>query len=184
MVAKLHYRQHLPRKTSHRYEVVVVNDTMQQNYHYKLTEPVGKNFDPEFKPELTPKQMLQLGVFGGKYLNDCQTEFPLDWFSTAKLSLECSNPSVNFFGVDASVPLRVWVDKGWIHPDDPRGWFQWYCRYYMGRRHPDDARQIKRWKAMKRHIAQIVKNCKPQDMCCRPKQRQALLHWAYDSRVI
>ena len=89
---------------------------------------------------------------------------------------------MNLFGVRASKPLSYWIEKGWIHEDDPRGWFQWYCRYYMGRRGADDERQIKRWKAMTRHIAQLTKHCKKGDVTCRPKQRQALLHWAYDSR--
>lgn len=163
---------------------VVVNDKMQKNYVYYLTEKSGHNFDPEFKPELTPKEMLELGVFGGKYMTDCQKEFPKDWFLKAKLCSEKHDPNLNFFGVNASQPLSVWQKKGWIHPDDPRGWFQWYCRYYMGRRHPDDKRQIKRWKAMKRHIAQIRKHCRPGDLDCRKRQRQALLHWAYDNKKI
>lgn len=160
---------------------------MQKNYRYALTEPMGKNFHPEFKPELTPKQMLEMGIFGGRYMRDCKKEFPADWFKKAKLhplNKAGHDPKLNYFGVDASQPLSVWRKKGWIHPDDPRGWFQWYCRYYMGRRHEDDERQIKRWKAMKRHIAQIKKNCLPGDLDCRRKQRQALLHWAYDSRKI
>jgi len=166
-------------------KTVNVNDLMQTGYSYKLTEPIGNNFDPEFKPELTPKEMLELGVFGGIYMRDCTKEFPEDWFTKAKFSPHNSDKRIaklNFFGVNASQPLSVWQQKGWIHPDDPRGWFQWYCRYYMGRRHPDDARQIKRWKAMTRHIAQIRKNCLPRDFSCHTKQRQALLHWAYDSR--
>jgi hypothetical protein len=163
---------------------VVVNDLMQTNYVYCLTEPVGENFHPEFRPDLTPKEMLELGVFGGKYLTDCREEFPSDWFEKAKLCHERHEPGLNYFGVNASLPLSAWREKGWIHLDDPRGWFQWYCRYYMGRRGPDDERQIKRWKAMKRHVAQIRKHCAPGDLSCRRKQRQALLNWAYDSRTM
>ncbi|MBN1779338.1 MAG: hypothetical protein JW816_03920 [Candidatus Buchananbacteria bacterium] len=163
---------------------VVVNDTFQKKYIYYLTEGVGKNFDPEFKPELTPKEMLELGVFGGKYLRDCQKEFPKSWFKKAKLS-EVKDSSVNFFKVNASLPLVEWQKRGWIYPADPRGWFQWYCRYYMGRRIPEeDKRQIKRWKAIRRHLGAIKKNCRKGDLGCRRKQRQALLHWAYDSRKI
>lgn len=163
---------------------IIVNDQMQRGYEYYLTEPEGKNFDPEFKPELTPSQMLELGVFGGVYMRDCVHEFPKSWFVHAKLSPNNHDPSINYFKVDASQPLSKWREKRWIHPNDPRGWFQWYCRYYRGRRSTDDERQIKRWKAMKRHIYQIKKNCKPGDILCRPKQRQALLHWAYDSRIL
>jgi hypothetical protein len=162
---------------------ITVNDLMQKGYVYFLTEPEGKNFDPEFTPELTPKQMLTLGVFGGKYLTDCQSEFPKDWFTKAKLSHLKHDPTLNFFQVNASQPLKEWRKKGWISEEDPRGWFQWYCRYYLGRRIPwEDDRQIKRWKAIKRHIAQLKKNCRVGDFSCRPVQRQALLHWAYDSR--
>ncbi|MCX7835884.1 MAG: hypothetical protein N2450_07425, partial [bacterium] len=161
-----------------------VYDKMQQGYRYLLTEPMGQNFEFGFEPELTPKEMLALGVFGGKYMTDCQNEFPKDWFEHAKLSPKRADPKLNFFGVLASQPLSVWRAKGWIHPDDPRGWFQWYCRYYMGRRHEDDLRQIKRWKAMKRHILQLQKHCYPGDWNCRRKQRQALLQWAYDSRKL
>ncbi len=161
---------------------IVVNDLMQSGYTYFLTEPAGRNFDPSFEPELTPKEMLSLGVFGGKYMTDCKDEFPKSWFEGAKLCRERQKPDCNFFGVNASQPLSVWLDKGWIHDDDPRGWFQWYCRYYRGRRGEDDERQIKRWKAFKRHATQVKNNCKNGDLSCRPKQRQALLNWAYDSR--
>ena len=162
---------------------VTVHDDVQQNYQYNLTEPAGKHFDSEFKPELTPKEMLGLGVFGGSYLNDCTNEFPADWFQTARLSDHGPDPAYNFYEIAASQPLKVWQEKGWIYPEDPRGWFQWYCRYYMGRRIPEeDARQIKRWKAITRHIAQLKKACHPDDLTCHRRQRQALLHWAYDSR--
>lgn len=161
---------------------VTVNDKMQKDYSYELVEPAGENFHPDFKPDLAPKDMLELGVFGGKYMTDCRDEFPDEWFVNAKLCPERHDPDLNYFGVNASKPLSYWRKKGWIHPDDPRGWFQWYCRYYLGRRSPDDERQIKRWKAMKRHISQLKKHCQPGDLNCRRKQRQALLHWAYDSR--
>jgi len=163
-----------------------------KGYRYVYTAPIGKQFDTAFKPDLSPKEMLQLGVFCGVYMRDCIKEFPRDWFVRAKLAKKGRDCSLNYFGVQASQPLSIWKKKGWIHKDDPRGWFQWYARYYMGRRIPDeDARQIKRWKAMRRHIAQVKKNCpstqlrtgRKGDSACRPRQRQALLQWAYDSRT-
>src|SRR6476469_3293871 len=164
---------------------VTVNDTMQKGYRYTRVVPPGRGFDAEFTPELTPAEMLRLGVFAGKYMTDCRREFPKSWFTRAKLAPGKRDPALNFFGVDASQPLSEWQRKGWIYRDDPRGWFQWYCRYYMGRRLPgEDARQIKRWKAFRRHIKQIREHCERGDMFCRPRQRQALLHWAYDSRKL
>ena len=163
---------------------VEVNDKMQKRYVYWRTKPMGRGFRRDFKPDLSPKQMLALGVFGGKYMTDCRKEFPASWFKRAKLAKKHRDCSLNFFGVDASQPLSVWRDKGWLHDDDPRGWFQWYCRYFRGRRMADDARQIERWKAMRRHVRQIERHCQPCDHACRPRQRQALLHWAYDSRKI
>lgn len=166
-------------------KIVIVNDKMQKGYRYELVENPGKNFHKDFKPDLTPKQMLSLGIFGGKYMTDCRKEFPKDWFTKAKLCHEMHDPKLNYFGVNASQSLFVWKKNGWIYKDDPRGWFQWYCRYYMGRRLPkEDLRQIKRWRMMTRHIAQITHNCRPGDLLCRRVQRQAVLHWAYDSRKI
>ena len=164
---------------------VVVHDTMQKNYVYYLVRPAGRNFDDAFKPQLRPKELLRLGIFGGKYMCDCRGEFPPSWFQQAKLSPLHKDPKLNYFKVDASLSLREWQSKGWIHPDDPRGWFQWYCRYYLGRRMPqEDERQIKRWRAIKRHISAVKRNCRRGDLRCRPRQRQALLHWAYDSRKL
>jgi len=163
---------------------IVVHDLMQTGYVYLLTEPVGRNFHAGFCPELTPKAMLELGVFGGRYMTDCTAEFPADWFERARLCPERHDAELNFFGVNASQPLSVWRAKEWIYDDDPRGWFQWYCRYFLGRRCPDDERQIGRWRAIRRHVAQIKTHCRPGDLDCRRKQRQALLHWAYDSRKI
>jgi hypothetical protein len=169
-------------------KIVKVSNIMQKNYSYELSEPIGKNFDTEFKPDLTPKEMLRLGIFGGVYMRDCKREYPKDWFEKAKLSTEKSFRHIaelNYFKVNASQPLSIWRKNGWIHKDDPRGWFEWYCRYYMGRRIPkEDARQIKRWKAIRRHLGQIATHCRVGDVTCRPRQRQALLHWAYDTRKL
>jgi hypothetical protein len=173
-----------PTEASQRLTRVVVDDLMQRGYSYSLSDPVGRHFEPTFRPQLTPPEMLTLGVFGGRYMTDCADEFPADWFATARLNPKRHDPKLNYFGINASQPLSVWRAKGWIHPDDPRGWFQWYCRYFMGRRHPDDARQIARWRSIARHVAQLRKHCPPGALDCRPRQRQALLHWAYDARKI
>jgi hypothetical protein len=166
-------------------EEVVANDRMQQAYRYVRVHPMGEAFEPGFAPDLTPAEMLELGVFCGKYMTDCRDEFPRSWFERAKLATGPRDCSLNYFGVSAGAPLSVWRTKGWIHPDDPRGWFQWYCRYYSGRRMPEeDHRQIGRWRAFRRHVAQVRKNCDPGDVFCRRRQRQALLQWAYDSRSI
>ena len=163
---------------------VTVDDRMQRGYRYRLTAREGGDFDSRFAPELTPAEMLELGVFGGKYMTDCRDEFPASWFTHAKLCAERHDPRLNYFGVNASQSLGTWWRNGWINPQDPRGWFQWYCRYYMGRRSADDARQIRRWRAITRHVTQIVNNCERGDLACRRRQRQAVLHWAYDSRTI
>ncbi len=160
---------------------MIVNDKMQQDYEYNYTAPIGEGFALDFTPELTPPQMLELGVFEGHYLNDCQKEFPQSWFSNAKLSFDYPDAKINYFGIKSRLSLPEWQKRCWIVSPDPRGWFQWYCRYYMGRRIPNvDDWQIKRWRAFKRHLAQIKKNCLPLDIDCRARQRQALLQWAYN----
>ncbi len=164
---------------------VTLHSALQPSYTYICTEPVGKNFAKDFKPQLTPQEMLELGIFGGAYFEEITDEFPKSWWKHAKLSPDGKqHKELNYFGILASQPRAVWQAKGWMHTDDPHGWFEWYCRYYMGRRHPDDERQIRRFKAMNRHIAQVVHNCRKGDEFCRRRQRQALLHWAYDSRKL
>lgn len=164
---------------------VTVHDSRQDGYTYLLVCASGKEYDPAFKPQLTPQEMLELGVFSGFYAADYRAEFPESWFKKARISLFGPDDSCNFYRVAASQPLSVWQGKGWIYPEDPLGWFQWYCRYYSGRRLPlEDQRQIRRWEAISRHAGAIRKNCMPGDIGCRKKQRQALLHWAYDSRAI
>lgn len=167
-------------------QIIEVNETYQKNYSYKLSEPIGRNFAADFTPDLTPLTMLKLGVFGGSYFKTKPSEFPNNWFKNVILSDSAkADPKLNYFLVNASQSLKVWQANGWIYPDDPLGWFLWYCRYYYGRRiDNEDRRQINRWKAIRRHITQITNNCSPNDLFCRPKQRQALLHWAYDTRKI
>lgn len=157
-----------------------VNDSFQTDYKYSLTAPSGAQFAEDFRPVYSPKQMLEMGVFEGRYLNDCRQEFPEDWYENAKISAT-ADPELNYFGVKSRQPLSVWQDKGWIYGPDPRGWFQWYCRYFQGRRLEDiDRIQIKRWRGFARHAGQIRGNCYPGDIFCRPRQRQALLQWSYD----
>jgi hypothetical protein len=164
---------------------VTVNEAYQTGYTYTRTEPVGKHFDPGFTPQLTPKEMLHLGIFGGDYFSEPPNEFPEDWFKGVPLSPSGADAKLNYFGVNASQPLSVWQQKGWIYFEDPHGWFLWYCRYYLGRRIPkEDARQIKRWHNMRRHVSQLQNSCQPGDTQCQPRRRQALLHWAYDTRKL
>lgn len=164
-------------------DIIHVDDSMQSGYEYRLDAAEGAAFDPSFTPHHTPAEMLAMGVFEGKYMNDCREEFPASWFEGAKLS-DKPDASINYFGVKSRQPLSVWREKGWIIGPDPRGWFQWYCRYHLGRRLPEtDAAQIKRWRAFSRHAGQIRANCYPGDIFCRPRQRQALLQWAYDPLI-
>src|SRR5215510_15027899 len=149
-----------------RQHTVTVHDKLQKGYRYALSAATGRNFDAEFKPQLTPAQMLRLGVFGGKYMTDCRREFPKSWFERAKLSASRRDPALNYFGVNASQPLSEWRRKGWVSGQDPRGWFQWYCRYYQGRRSTDDERQIRRWRAIRRRAAAIRKHCEKRDLDC------------------
>lgn len=161
-------------------DIIIVNDTMQKNYSYRLEASQGEDFAEGFNPCFSPKQMLEMGIFEGKYLGDCRHEFPKDWFENAKIN-EIADIKLNYFKIKSRQPLSVWQEKGWIIGEDPRGWFQWYCRYYFGRRmEAVDKLQIKRWRAFSRHAGQIKANCKIGDLSCRPRQRQALLQWSYD----
>lgn len=164
-------------------DTIKVNDRMQTDYRYKLVASEGKDFPDVFQPHFSPREMLKMGIFEGKYCNDCTGEFPEIWFRNAKTS-DISDPDMNYFGIKSRQPLSVWKQKGWIYGPDSRGWFQWYCRYYLGRRLPHiDSIQIKRWRAFARHAGQIRANCEPGDIFCRRRQRQALLQWSYDPLI-
>jgi hypothetical protein len=178
-----------------------VADKMQTRYSYELTEPVGRHFAPGFAPAWTPAQMLRRGVFEGKYLNDCVLEFPREWYAAAlpRLRPGKADPDVNEFGVKSRKSLPYWRRKGWIPlvegDRDVRGWFQWYCRYFIGRRDPAvDGPQIARWRSFARHAGQIAASyrrlgrgrrpqTRAQKRAHRPRQRQALLQWAHDPYV-
>ena len=145
-----------------------------------VKKKVTKDFYKLFKPQLTPKKMLELGVFGGSYFGLKTKEYPKSWFKNAKINKN-SNVKLNYFKVSSGLSRKYWLEKGWIFKEDPLGWFQWYCRFSMGRRIQNiDEIQIKRWKNFTRHIMAIKKNCEPNDLNCRRKQRQAILQWAYD----
>ena len=164
-------------------DIIDVDDRMQSGYRYEIVAPMGKEFSADFQPYYTPREMLEMGVFEGKYCNDCRGEFPEEWFQNARIS-DVPDPALNYFRIKSRQPLSVWKQKGWIYGPDPRGWFQWYCRYYLGRRLPDiDRIQIKRWKAFARHAGQIKANCDPGDIFCRPRQRQALLQWSHNALI-
>tara|TARA_Y100000590_G_C15501390_1_gene931773 strand:+ start:355 stop:816 length:462 start_codon:yes stop_codon:yes gene_type:complete len=141
---------------------------------------LNENIYKIFKPQLSPKKMLELGVFGGSYFELKIKEYPKNWFKNAKISKDF-DVSLNRFKVKSGLSREEWIEKGWIFKEDPLGWFQWYCRYSMGRRIPNiDKIQIKRWKNFNRHVMAVKKNCEPSDLACRKKQRQAILQWAYN----
>ena len=163
--------------------IVQVDDKFQTGYSYEISHAYGDVETDDFRPFYSPKDMLEMGVFEGKYCNDCTDEFPPEWFSKAKIS-KVPDPTLNFFGLKSRQPLSVWQQKGWIIDPDPRGWFQWFCRYYLGRRITGvDEIQIRRWRGIARHAAQVSKNCDVGDVYCRPRQRQTLLQWSYDPLV-
>jgi len=165
-------------------DVIRVHDRMQKGYSYKLSASIGADFDPGFLPVYSPREMLELGVFEGKYLNDCLFEFPKEWYEGALKKRKLSrrpDVRVNCTQTKSRQPLSTWNQNGWLRECDPRGWFQWYCRYYLGRRmKAEDARQIGRWRSFgPRHSGQIKANCAIGDISCRPRQRQGLLQWSY-----
>lgn len=180
---------------------------------------------PNFTPHYSPVTMLKLGVFGGTYFNGTEESAKKGWDNIVnfipensgfwkKLNKAFPNPSDyykafwtypslhsehNFFKVRAGKDQKYWEDKGWIHPDDPRGWFEWYIKFYYGRRHEDDARQIKRWKDfITRHWGMLnyltIKNLKSELATSKkdfygalrassPTTCQNLLHWSWDYRI-
>jgi hypothetical protein len=168
---------------------IKVNDLMQTGYSYELVRPVGDLSDLGMRPHLTPAEMLAAGVFEGKYLNDCIAELPREWLLAARVSLRSPDPSINHYGAKSRSSLAEWRENGWIEDQDPRGWFQWYCRAWLGRRTPDDVRQAKRWKSFApRHQAQIKAKAQklgkePGDPSVHPRQRQGLLQWAHKHDV-
>jgi hypothetical protein len=163
--------------------MIEVNDSYQRGYQYELTEDLGVWDRSKFNPFFTPIQMLQHGVFEGRYLNECVEEFGPEWFHKARIAHDkVPNPAkYNLLGVKSRRPLHEWNAAGWCHPQDPRGWFQWYNRFYRGRRSDDDKRQISRHNGFWRHGNGCKNAAIRKDSCgdpkFRPVQRQACLQW-------
>jgi len=159
---------------------------------------------PEFTPNLTPRQIFTLGSFGGTYwrpifssvnsrdYKNVHKEFDkFGWWNgipEGQLSECLCDEKKNKYGVNSGTSLTYWEKKGWIHSQDPYGWVQWYCRFYAGRRTPDDQRQIKRWLAFAgskgRFRKRLIKMCRDKrkkfdDVSVSPVIRQGLQHWAY-----
>lgn len=157
---------------------------------------------PEFKPNLTPKDMFQAGIFGGTYYrpihssitgkkyNKAWEEFPSDWFSGLDVgkhvSSELCDKKINKYKETSGTSLEYWENRGWINKQDPYGWVQWYCRFYLGRRTNDDTRQIDRWlKIADEGSGRWRKNLENKRMKTgnaniSPIINQLLLQWAFE----
>jgi len=181
---------------------------------FELTAPLPTRKDngqlvfadhPEFSPNMTPKEVLQAGSFGGtyfrpiyssvtklKYGKEVWQELPSDWLEgldiRTRVSSSLYDASRNKYKVKCGASLEEWESSGWMREQDPYGWFQWYCRFYQGRRTEDDSRQIGRWsncagekgRWKNNLISKIVKaGCAWDNTNISPVVRQTLLHWAY-----
>ena len=161
-----------------KYEYVISALPAKTAYELETTYLL-KNGSPRiFAPHLHPKEMLEYGVFEGKIINDCMDEFPREWFESAirqkKLSPQYADDSCNFYKVKSRSSLREWNLKKWTIDQDNRGWFQWYCRYTLGRRdHRIDTIQMKRWSAIARWKAYAQKYPKNK------AYKQTLLQWSW-----
>jgi hypothetical protein len=143
----------------------------------------NQKWDPRFAPCYTPLEMLEKGVFEGKYINAVKG-LPASWYKVKKVLAKDQDPdpSINAFGIKSRQPLSVWKKNGWIKTDK-NGWFEWYCHYFLGRRlGKEDEWQIGRWRSfVARHQGQIDASGKKNDLKAREKQRQGLLQWGWDS---
>lgn len=161
---------------------------------------------PEFQPNLTPREIFKLGSFGGTYWRPISSgvtkkkyknqhlEFPKSWWKGIPedmLTSSTCNKNINYYKAKSGTSLLYWESKKWIDAQDPYGWVQWYCRFYNGRRSPDDERQIDRWlrftgpkgRFRVRLINMIKKKKKKwNDTSVSPVIRQGLQQWAYQIR--
>ena len=190
------------------------NKTLKKKYKKnKMIKPKRVNGEiyfsdkPNFRPNLSPRQMFKLGSFGGTYwrpikskyfntiLKNKNKKYPKSWWKgipeswlTTKFS--DYDVKINKYGVKVGTTLDFWEKKGWINSSDPYGWVQWYCDFYMGERGADDDRQIKRWEQLagpngrfrKWLVTQILKKGTKKDWnnhTISPAIRQTLQHWGY-----
>lgn len=144
----------------------------------------SKLWNPEFTPSYTPMEMLDLGIFEGIYTYAIK-DIPAKYKNHKNVLKDTSKPDIeiNQFKVKSRQSLKAWQEKGWTTELSPLGWWEWYIKYFEGRRdEKEDKLQIGRWKSfVARHQGQIKANCTLGDKDCRPTQRQGLLQWAWDS---
>lgn len=150
-------------------------------------EPKAYDLEGGFMPDFSPYRMLQLGVFGGAYFAAAK---PRDFkglqprtAKLAKLNVGPFDTYHNCFGVAAGLSYAEWYERGWMHNDDPLGWFHWYCRYYAGRRHEDDARQINRWQKYKQRWGDRARSQLYSTGRISSVIMQGLLQWSIDPFV-
>ncbi len=144
-----------------------------------------KTYDLEqFAPKYTPVQMLEMGVFGrGYFYRAADRDFYM-LGEAEELARRDRRPPLykgNYFGAKAGMSYNDWLERGWIFPEDPLGWFHWYCRYHAGRRHERDDRQRARWISYGERWKRMGRHQEAVSGYVTPVVKQGFLQWSYDA---